>query len=462
MSEEATLDEFADSSEEQQKKPQQPESRFWGEIPEGWELVNGSEVYDVNPNPKPSEEPNTYIEMDALDTELPWPKYFGERNASEYSGKTFSEGDTLFARITPCTENGKAAFVPEMETEVGIGSTEYAVLSPKIDRIHPWLLYYLGKSYPVHNYAVSRMRGSTGRQRVPFSVFRRELDIALPPVEEQRKIATVLYTIDRAIEKTEETIEQRTRVKKGLMQDLFRYGLDEDGKLRSSDSNSEPYRKTKYGEIPESWDIVPLNQLVPEDAPIVYGILKPGDHQPDGVPVVKVKDIHDGEVKQGDLLHTSHEIHEDFKRAELREGDLLFTIRGTVGRMAFVPESLDGGNITQDTARIRVTEANPRFIRYFFETETPNNYFERNTIGQAVQGINLEDLREVPVHLPSEEEQARIVEIIDQHSESLRNEREYRQSLQRLKQGLMQDLLSGTVRTTDTNIAVPEEIAQHG
>jgi type I restriction enzyme S subunit len=246
------------------------------------------------------------------------------------------------------------------------------------------------------------------------------------------------------------------------MQDLFQYGLDENGELRGSTESSEPYRRTKYGKIPESWDVVLLSQLVPEDAPIVYGILKPGDHQPDGVPVVKVKDIHDGEIKQDDILHTSHEIHEDFKRAELSEGDLLFTIRGTVGRMAFVPESLDGGNITQDTARIRVTEANPRYIRYFFETETPNNYFERNTVGQAVQGINLEDLREVPVHLPSEEEQNRIVEMIDQHSEALQNEREYLHRLQRSKQGLMQDLLSGEARTADADIEIPNEVAQHG
>jgi len=286
--------------------------------------------------------------------------------------------------------------------------------------------------------------------------------LPVPPIEEQRKIASVLYNVDQAIQQTEEIIEQATRVRKGLMQDLFQYGLDGDGELRGSTDDSEPYRKTKYGEIPESWKVVPLGQLVPEDAPIVYGILKPGDHQQDGVPVVKVKDIHDGEIKQDDLLHTSQEIHEDFKRAELRVGDLLFTIRGTVGRMAFVPKNLDGANITQDTARIRVTEANPRYIRYFFETETPNNYFERNTVGQAVQGINLEDLREVPVHLPSEEEQNRIVEMIDQHSEALQNEREYLHRLQRSKQGLMQDLLSGEARTADADIEIPNEVAQHG
>src|SRR5699024_8210760 len=105
--------------------------------------------------------------------------------------------------------------------DVGIGSTEFAVLSPKCSSVNPWFLYYLGKSHPVHNYAISRMRGSTGRQRVPFSVFRRELDIALPPLEEQRKVATVLYTVDQVIQKTREVIEQIRQVRQGLVQDLF-------------------------------------------------------------------------------------------------------------------------------------------------------------------------------------------------------------------------------------------------
>jgi len=285
--------------------------------------------------------------------------------------------------------------------------------------------------------------------------------VSVPPLEEQRKIASVLYNVDQAIQKTEEVIQQRERVRDGLLQDLFQYGVNENGEIRRSDED-DGYRKTKYGEIPQGWDLVALDKLVPDDAPVVYGILKPGDHQPDGVPVVKVKDIHDGEIKQDDLLHTTEEIHDDYKRAELREGDLLFTIRGTVGRMAFVPENLDGGNITQDTARIRIRDANPQFIRYFFETETPINYFKRNTKGQAVQGINLEDLRKVPVHLPSKKEQQRIVEIVDSHTQALSSEREHRDQLKRLKQGLMQDLLSGEVRTTDVDIPVLDEVAQHG
>lgn len=210
------------------------QSRFWGDVPEDWRLVDGSEVYEVNPSYQPDEDTITYIEMDALDTELPYPRYYGEREASEYSGKLFTEGDTLFARITPCTENGKAAFVDEMPTRIGIGSTEYVVLSPKPDKALPWYLYYVAKSYPVQNYAISRMRGSTGRQRVPFDVFRRELDVALPPLEEQKRIASILYTADSAIQKTiqmvgrsggisekREMSGQLQQVKRSLMQELL-------------------------------------------------------------------------------------------------------------------------------------------------------------------------------------------------------------------------------------------------
>jgi len=166
-------------------------------VPTEWELVDGFEIYDVNPSYTSEEEEITYIEMDALDRELPFPKYATKRKAAGHSGKLFREGDTLFARITPCTENGKTAFVDEVETDVGIGSTEYAVLSPDRERIHPVYLYYVAKSHPVRNYAISRMRGSTGRQRVPFDVFRREMEVSLPPIAEQRRVSSVLYNFDK-------------------------------------------------------------------------------------------------------------------------------------------------------------------------------------------------------------------------------------------------------------------------
>jgi type I restriction enzyme S subunit len=447
MSEEVTLDEFAGSSDSDDSR-EPLESRFWGEIPDGWELVNGLEVYEVNPNPKSAEELNTYIEMDALDTELPYPKYFGERNASEYSGKTFTKGDTLFARITPCTENGKAALVPEMDTKVGIGSTEYAVLSPKTNRINPWLLYYLSKSHPVHNYAVSRMRGSTGRQRVPFSVFRRELDIALPPLSEQRKVATVLYIVDQAIEKTEEIIEQNEKIGRGLRRSLFTEGYYE--------HETESYGT--LGEVPASWEKTRLYKIAdvargkfthrPRNDPDFYG----GEY-----PFIQTGEVVDAVGELTDYSQTLNEKGRGVSR-EFALGTIIITIAGNIGDTAvatfpvYFPDSLVG--ITPDE------ETDERFLEHFLRYRQP--FLNRLSTKTTQKNLNLTLLRPIEVVKPPLDEQKEIADVLSTIDGKIKKEKKYKNHLQRLKPSLMQDLLSGTVRTTDTNIEVPEEIAQYG
>ncbi|MDS0280553.1 restriction endonuclease subunit S [Haloarcula onubensis] len=451
MSEEVTLDDYADSASEEDSE--QPESRFWGTIPDGWELVDGTDVYDVNPNPKPDEEPNTYIEMDALDTELPWPRYFGERNASEYSGKTFTAGDTLFARITPCTENGKAALVPEMDTKVGIGSTEYAVLSPKTERINPWYLYYVGKSHSIHDYAVSRMRGSTGRQRVPFSVFRRELDVSLPPLEEQRRIATILQNADRAVRKTREIIEQTKRVKRGVAQNLFHYGIDR-----------EDTKQTWPGEIPESWDVVQFSEIVGSNR---NGLYKSGDAYGEGYPIAKMGNALENRVLDMSSADRLELTEEEKEKYGLREEDLIFARRAqevsAAGDCCYVPELDELTVFESSLIRVRLTEdVNPRFYVQYFEGPVGSRSIERIVTETSISGIATSDLLDLKVALPSLEEQNEIASILwgfDEYVTALQNEAD---QFIRFKKALLQDLLSGTVRTTNTNIEVPEEIEQHG
>lgn len=89
---------------------------------------------------------------------------------------------------------------------------------------------------------------------------------------------------------------------------------------------------------------------------------------------------------------------------------MLFSIRGSVGRMAFVPTILDNANITQDTARISITKANSKFVRYFLDLPKVRDFVDLHTLGQAVKGINLRDVRRIPIAIPSPEEQERITE----------------------------------------------------
>ena len=172
---------------------------------------------------------------------------------------------------------------------------------------------------------------------------------------------------------------------------------------------------------------IPLGELVDSDRPITYGILKPGTGFPGGVPVIKVKDMKDGLIDQTDLLLTSPEIDNNYKRSRLRAGDLLVSIRGSVGRMAEVPENLENANITQDTARLTIKkEYNKVFVRGVLESEPLQRDMEKNIRGVAVKGINIGYLRELGIPVCERHKQDELAALYVQsdkskHSNQFRN-----------------------------------------
>lgn len=115
-----------------------------------------------------------------------------------YGGTKFRNGDTIMARITPCLENGKIAKVTILDDgEIGFGSTEYIVFRAK-ENIDEDYLYYLICSPIVREPAIKSMVGSSGRQRVQTDVVK-NLEIAVPPVAEQKEIGSILRALDDKI-----------------------------------------------------------------------------------------------------------------------------------------------------------------------------------------------------------------------------------------------------------------------
>ena len=140
--------------------------------------------------------------------------------------------------------------------------------------------------------------------------------------------------------------------------------------------------------------------MLPE-RPITYGILKPGPDIKGGVPYVRVLDIKQNTLNASRLLRTTKEIADQYRRSTLCSGDVLVTIRGTVGRTCIVPHELAGANITQDTARLAVVrDVEATYIVEFLNTPWAQQWMARYMRGQAVKGINLGDLRRLPVPVP--------------------------------------------------------------
>lgn len=137
-----------------------------GEVPEGWRVEPLPEVFEVNPTrslKKGAAAP--YLDMSNMPTQGHAPAEWVQREAG--SGMRFINGDTLVARITPCLENGKTAFVDFLAAgEVAWGSTEYIVLRPK-PPLPPVFAYLLARDERFRTHAIQAMTGSSGRQRVP-------------------------------------------------------------------------------------------------------------------------------------------------------------------------------------------------------------------------------------------------------------------------------------------------------
>lgn len=168
-----------------------------GPMPEGWQIVPLDQVVEINPRRQLAKgQVAPYLDMQNMPTEGHRAKFWTNRAFG--SGTKFMNGDTLVARITPCLENGKTAFVDFLEDgQVGWGSTEYIVFRPK----PPLPLefgYYLARNNQFRNFAIQRMSGSSGRQRVPAECFSHYL-IALPSKEIAQQFGLIVNPYMRRI-----------------------------------------------------------------------------------------------------------------------------------------------------------------------------------------------------------------------------------------------------------------------
>jgi type I restriction enzyme S subunit len=175
----------------------------------------------------------------------------------------------------------------------------------------------------------------------------------------------------------------------------------------------------------------------------------PGSGYDNGVPVIKVKDIVGGKILQNNLLLTDPKIDSQYKRSKLRGGDLLITIRGTTGRVAIVPSVLDGANITQDTARIRLKGEYSNIYFYFLlQSKHVQDQVLLHTLGQAVKGINIAEVKKLSFGLPALNEQRMIAERLNEMEESLDSTDHELNKFNAIKTALMQDLLTGRKQVT--------------
>lgn len=296
--------------------------------------------------------------------------FLDESELSLVSARPLPKGTVVFAKIGEAIRQNHRVVLssPTLIDNNAMGAI------PRADRLDGGYLYRFLQTIDLYPLA-----SSTTVPSIRKSVLA-QVQMPLPPVTEQRRIAAVMDQADGLRAKRREVLARFDSLTESIFLDMF-------------------------GSLLDSQETVPLDELITDGRPICYGILKPGPDLADGTPYVRVVDMKNGGIDAGSVRRTSAAISHQYRRSLLRAGDLIMSIRGHVGRLASVPPDLDGANITQDSARISVAGAHPSFVLAHLRCGRTQQWMERHTRGVAVRGINIGDIRRIPIAVPTRERQ---------------------------------------------------------
>ena len=283
------------------------------------------------------------------------------------------------------------------------------------------------------------------------------MPVALPALPQQQRIAEIFSTVDEAIEHTEALIAKTQQIKAGLMHDLFTRGVTPDGRLRPPREEApQLYKESPIGWIPKEWDAVVLSMIADSliDGPFGSNLKTEDYVEGEGVRVVRLQNILDGEYNDNDRALVSNRHATSLAKHQVLAGDILIAALGEnnhpVARSCCYPATLPPAINKADCFRLRCksSTASNSFVMRFLNTVVTRRQIRRYVHGVTRRRVNLGNLRRVVVALPSVDEQQMVVDAVEAVTSQLSQYSDEREAQRLIKAGLMHDLLTGRVRVT--------------
>jgi type I restriction enzyme S subunit len=289
----------------------------------------------------------------------------------------FEEGDVLFAKITPCMENGKGAFVESLPTRYAFGSTEFHVLRPS-HAVNAKFLYYYTFNPIFRAYAAENMSGAAGQKRVS-SRFLRDTRLFLPPLPEQERIAAYLDASCAAI-------DAAVAAKRGQLEGL-------DGLWNTT---------LHVAFAHEDW---PVERIKDVAVKIGSGVTPEGgasSYLDEGIPLLRSQNVHFDGLRLADVAFISEETHAEMAGSRLKPRDVLLNITGaSIGRCTFIPDDFGEGNVNQHVCIIRGSrKIDHRFLAGFLSSPMGQGQILSSFTGASRQGLSHKDLGLINIPFP--------------------------------------------------------------
>ena len=338
-----------------------------------WKSVRAVDFIEFNPHL------NLKKGTIAMDKLKPFTKKIPETEKAEFNGGAkFCNGDTLMARITPCLENGKTAFIDFLDDgEVAFGSTEFIVMRAKAGISDPQFVYYTAINPTFRNVAIKSMVGSSGRQRVQQSVLE-ELELSVPDLDEQRRIGAFLARLD-------EKIALNNRINDNLQQ------------------QAQALFKKWFVDNPDaiSWKEGTFSDLIEKTISGDWGKDSPSGNNTEMVYCIRGADIPEVRAGNKGKMPTRYILPKNYAAKQLVDGDIVVEISGgsptqSTGRAAAVSDTLlaryDKGMVCTNFCKALKPRAGySMYVYYYWQYLYDRNIFfsyENGTTGIKNLDIN--------------------------------------------------------------------------
>jgi type I restriction enzyme S subunit len=361
-------------------------------LPEGWRWVRLGDVCEINPRrPKnfsrAYDAPTTFVPMVAVDEKT---GTIARPEAVPYSkvakGYTyFEENDVLFAKITPCMQNGKHVIARGLIDGIGFGTTEFHVLRPDSDVLPAWIRFFIRQQYFLHE-ATAYFTGAVGQQRIPES-FLSNYIIPLPPIEEQKRIVAKVQGLMQEVERARTACEKQLEAAKALPSAYLREVFESE--------EAKKWERKRLGEIAKKYQ---------------YGLIVTSSDEAVGYPLLRISDItDDGNLKKQGLRFVKCNT-DTYEKYKLEQGDILIARSGSVGRSFLYEGEPENAIFASYLIRFNPIKENvdPKFLFYFTHSGVYLEFinWKKHTLSQP--NINAQELKSLEIPLPPLSIQQRI------------------------------------------------------
>ena len=386
-----------------------------------------------------------YVDVSAVDRNslaIRQPQRVKADEAPSRARKIIHAGDTIFATVRPTLR--RVAFVGK-EFDDQIASTAFCVLRPNRKAI-PRFLYYILQTDQLNEEIAKFQSGASYPAVNDKDVLDRT--ISLPPRPEQEKITAVLWKIQHAIETEDKLIAAARELKQSAIRQLFTRGL-----------RDELQKETEIGLIPKAWEVKRIGDI---------SILKGGKRLPKGealvsentnFPYIRVTDMGDNSVDTRGIKFVPKHIQPTIARYIITTKDVYISIAGTIGLVGIIPPELEGANLTENAARIVLTdnEMDARFLMHFLETPPAQDQIRFHTAKNAQPKLALTRIEQVLLPKPDTlKEQREIANILDTIQRKIIVHEHKRVTLQELFKTVLHQLMNAEIRVIELDIDVSE------